>query len=552
MGELLARLSRSPAATVRLLLASLLINALGLASSLYVIQVLNRYVGHGVGATLFTLTAGVVIAIAGEHAFRTLRLDLAGEIVGDGDERLATGLFGLMLTARLSDLDARPRGEAEMLMRGVERGEAAFGATNLAAVADVPFSLFFLLVLALLSAPLAGIAALFTGLSVLSIWLGQRRQAGPVRAAQAAGQAVATLVEAAGSGADAVRQFRGAPMLMARWREASAKARALRSRLAAGANAGASLSQATQGLMGACIIAVGAILVVDGKLDVGALIGANLIAARALAPVVRLAQLSQGLQQAEAGLRAARAFATEVAVEPEGGAVLASYHGKLELRRLAYAPPGQPVPLFSALDLTLEPGSVVAITGRNGSGKSSLVRLMTGLAHPSEGQVLADGVDIRQLAPAWWRAQVSYLPQEPVFLDGSIAENLTAARPGLPEAEMRRCLEKAGLGRFVDEHPEGLNRRLALGGRSLALGLRRRLALARALAVDGRLVVLDEPSEGLDREGVEVVYGLLIELAQRGRTIVVVSHDPNIIRGAGRVLDLNPDGCRLTTAEVAA
>ncbi|OAN55941.1 hypothetical protein A6A04_10270 [Paramagnetospirillum marisnigri] len=552
MKELLARLSRHPAATVRLFLASLLVNALGLASSLYVIQVLNRYVGHGVGATLFTLTVGVVIAVLAEHVFRTLRLELAAEIVGGDDEKLATGLFGLMLTARPTALDARPRGEAEILMRGVERAEAAFGAPNLAALADVPFSVFFLLVLALLSPPLALIASIFTAATVASIWFGQRRTVAPIKAAQAAGQAVATLVEAAGSGGDAIRQFRGASLLMRRWVQVSARARELRGQLAAQANGATSLNQALQGLMGAGIIAVGAILVVDGKLDVGALIGANLIAARALAPVVRLAQLSPSLQQAEGDLRAARAFAVDIPVEPGRGAVLAAYHGRLELRRLAYAPPGQPMPLFSALDVVVEPGGVLAITGRNGSGKSSLLRLITGLADPDEGQVLADGVDIRQLDPAWWRAQVSYLPQEPIFLDGSIAENMAAVRPGLGEAEMRACLDKVGLGRFVDEHPDGLHRRLTLGGRSLALGQRRRLALARALAVNGPLVVLDEPSEGLDRDAVEAVYSLLIELARLGRTIVVVSHDPNILRGARQVLEIDPSGCRLTASEVAA
>ncbi|MGE5506560.1 MAG: ATP-binding cassette domain-containing protein [Actinomycetota bacterium] len=546
MGELLARLSRQPAATARLLLASLLVNALGLASSLYVIQVLNRYVGHGVGGTLATLTVGVVVALVGEHVFRTLRLELAGEIVASDDEKLATGLFGLLLTARMADLDQRPRGEAEMLMRALEKAEAAFGPANLAAIADVPFSAFFLLVLALLSWPLALVAAGFAALSVTFIWISQRRTDPKARAAQAAAQEVAALVGAAAGAADAVRQFRAAPLLMGRWHEASGKARALRAQLTHQSSRSASTNQVLQGLMGAAVIAVGAMLAVEGKLDVGALIGANLIAARALAPIVRLAQLVDPLKQAEAGLKAARAFAAAIAVERDGGAVLAGFRGKLELRRLGWAPPGQPMPLFSALDLVLEPGSVLAVTGRNGSGKSSLTRLIVGLAEPDEGQVLADGVDIRQLAPAWWRAQVSYLPQEPVFLDGTIADNLAAARPGISEAEMRACLERAGLGNFVAEHPDGLGRRLALGGRSLALGLRRRLALARALAVDGQLVVLDEPSEGLDRDGVEIVYTLLIELARQGRTIIVVSHDANILAAAGHVLDLQGGSFKLT------
>ena len=552
MGELLRRLGRQPAATARLLLVSLLINVLGLAPSLYVIQVLNRYVGHGVNATLATLTAGAVIAAIAEHAFRTVRLDLAREVVGDGDERMATGLFGLLLTARLADLDARPRGEGEELMRGVEQAETAFGAANLAALADVPFSLLFLVVLALLSPPLAGVAAVFAVTVTLLTWLGQRRLEVPVRIAQTAQHWAASLLGAATSSADAIRQFGGARLLMERWQDASGKARGWRSHIATLSNDAGSLSQVAQGLMGVATTAVGAMLVVDGHLDVGALIGANLIAARALAPIVRLAQMSKAMKQGESALQSARQFASQVAVEPAGGLVMAKYHGSLTLAGLGYTPPGHAKPVFAGIDLSLPPGGVLVVTGRNGTGKSSLVRLIVGLALPTFGQVQADGVDVARLSPGWWRSQVAYLPQEPLFIDGSVRDNLAATRPNADEADMRRCLAMADLLPFVDEHPDGLDRVIPLGGRTLASGLRRRLALARALMIDAPLVVMDEPSDGLDREGGAVVYNLLIELARRGRTIVVVSHDPNILRGAQVVLELGPTGARLGRADNAA
>ena len=309
MGEIFARLTRDPAATARLLLASLVVNLLGLASSLYVMQVLSRYVGQGVGGTLATLTVGVMLAVYFEHSFRTARLELAGEIIGERDERLATGLFGLLLTARLTDLDARPRDEGEELARGLERAEASLGAPALAAVADVPFSLFFLLVLTLLSVPLGVVASVFTIAIALFAWVNQRRLEAPVKAAQAAQRQVASLVASAAAAPDAVRQFRAGGLMMARWSEVSSRARGLRAALAARTSGGASLIQAAQALMATAVIAVGATLVVDGKLEVGALIGANLIAARALAPVIRLAQSGEALKQAEASLRAARAFA---------------------------------------------------------------------------------------------------------------------------------------------------------------------------------------------------------------------------------------------------
>ena len=230
-----------------------------------------------------------------------------------------------------------------------------------------------------------------------------------------------------------------------------------------------------------------------------------------------------------------RRFA-ETAGGPEGGKVLPGWGGRLTLAGLGLGFPGAPAPLFSAVTLDLEPGGVLVITGRNGTGKSSLLRLAAGLIEPSRGQMLVDGVEFRQVSRDWWRSQVSYVPQEPVFLDATVRENLRAVRPDVGDEVLLACLGTAGLRPFIDRHPAGLDQPLVGGGWNLAPGLRRRLAMARAILVDGPLFLLDEPSEGLDREGAEAVYTLLIDLARRGKTLVVVSHDPVILRGARLLL----------------
>ena len=554
MAELLARMIGNRPATAYLLLASLVVNLLGLMSSLYVIQVLNRYVSYGVSGTLASLTAGVAIAIGAEYLFRRLRLHLAEEIVGDADERLAVGVFGLMLTARVDALERRPAGERAELVRGIERAEQALGAANLAALADVPFSALFLLALALLSGPLALVAVLFCAASAFLVWRGQHRLAKPVQSLNGLGERVNALVAATIGGADTIRHFHGATLMMERWRAATAEARATRAAIALRQHDSGSLIQAMQALMGAAMIAVGAVLVVLGQLDVGALIGANLIAARALAPLTRLVQMGKALTGAEQSLAAARAFAA-TAGEPEGRKTLPGWSGRLELDAVGLIYPGAPAPLFSALRLDLEPGSVLVVSGRNGTGKSSLLRLIAGMIEPTRGQIRVDGVDLRQISLDWWRRQVSWLPQEPVFLEGTLRENLAAARPDADEAAMLRCLAFTGLQELVDRHPAGLEQLLAGGGRTLAPGLRRRLAMARAMLVDGPLVLLDEPSEGLDREGAQAVYTLLIDLARRGKTLVVISHDPVILNGAKLLLRFDggePALLRAAAAEGAA
>jgi len=278
--------------------------------------------------------------------------------------------------------------------------------------------------------------------------------------------------------------------------------------------------------------------VVQGDLSVGAIIGANLIAARAIQPFVRLIAIGPALWQADQYIAAARQL-IQLPVESGSGTALPGFQGQIELRDLGHHGQGFLTPLFQGVSLKVSPGQMIAVTGRNGSGKTQLARMMAGLLEPGSGQILADGVELRQLAPHWWRRQISYVPQDVAFIDGSIRENLLMACPELDEIRLRECLIRSDLARFIDEWPEGLEFQLREGGRNLAPGLRKRLALARALAVDGPLVIMDEPSEGLDRDGMRLVFDCLTYLLDRHKTLIIFTHDPVIIETAIQCLDLD-------------
>ncbi|MBF0190752.1 MAG: ATP-binding cassette domain-containing protein [Magnetococcales bacterium] len=538
MKIVLDRLRRNPAALARLLFAALMVNLLGIASSLYMIHVLNRYIVYGVSSTLATLTLGVLLAIAGEYAFRLMRLQLAGEISNDEEIRLSIGLYSLILTAPLDSLKRRPIEELEAMVRGVDQEANTLGAANIAALSDLPFVLMFLLVIALLAPPLAWVTLAAMVLLLVTGWHGQKRLIAPVRQGREVANRFSALLATALRAAESVRHFRGKSLLLERWSAVIQESARVRHELTRLGSAMTARAQTIQAVGNVGVIAVGALLIVDGSLDVGSLIGANILASRAFAPLARLASLGEAFKKAEATMATAQTFARNLEPEGESGSAPLQCQGQIQLRQITMHWPGRPIPLIHALSFQVPPGSICVITGPNGSGKSTLLQMMVGLQPPTAGQILLDGIEMRQLAPEWRRRQLGFLPQEPTFLAGTLRENFLAHDPTLTEETMRQLLTSAGAGRFLAEHPAGLDLGLSHDGREVPPGIRRRFALARAMALDSPILLFDEPTVGLDREGTAVVYTLLITLAKKGKTLIIATHDDNILQGAGQIIDL--------------
>jgi thiol reductant ABC exporter CydD subunit len=179
--------------------------------------------------------------------------------------------------------------------------------------------------------------------------------------------------------------------------------------------------------------------------------------------------------------------------------------------------------VLDGVDLDLPPLSRTALVGPSGAGKSSLARLLLGLAEPDAGDVLVDGVPLRSLDPDAWRARVAYVPERPVLLAGTVAENVRLGRPDAGPAEVEQALRRAQLLDVVAGLPQGLDTPLGEDGARLSGGERLRLALARAFVKDAAVIVLDEPTSQLDDDGEAAVLAALDDLTA-GRTVVTITH----------------------------
>ncbi|MFZ1176866.1 MAG: thiol reductant ABC exporter subunit CydD [Mycobacterium sp.] len=191
------------------------------------------------------------------------------------------------------------------------------------------------------------------------------------------------------------------------------------------------------------------------------------------------------------------------------------------------------------LSAVIEPGSVTVLTGRNGAGKSTTLQAIAGVTVPSSGRVTVAGVDVADLEPtAWWR-QLSWLPQRPVLLPGTVGDNLVLL--GHLD-DLEKACAAAGFDTVLAELPDGLDTTLGRGGVGLSLGQRQRLGLARALGSAAAVLLLDEPTAHLDAQTEERVLRAIVERARAGATVVVVGHRQPVVAIGDQVVEVAAEG----------
>jgi ATP-binding cassette subfamily B protein len=307
-----------------------------------------------------------------------------------------------------------------------------------------------------------------------------------------------------------------------------------------GAKLSAGLERAVDVLAGLGLVGVlwfGTLQVLDGRITPGDLLIFVSYLKHTFRPVRSyakyVARLAKALAAAE---RVIELLDEEDAVRDRPGAKPAApgHPARLDFAGVRFAHRGG-APVFDGLDLSLRPGERLAVVGPSGAGKSTLAALALRLHDPERGAILLEGTDLRDVTLASLRAAVAFVPQEPLVVSGSIAENLGLGLETPPSAEaMAEALDRAALSDFVARLPAGVETHLAERGASLSGGQRQRLSLARAFLRRTPLLILDEPTSALDGESAAAVIDA-IEAISEGRTTLLVTHDLRLAARADRV-----------------
>ncbi|MBI5162612.1 MAG: ATP-binding cassette domain-containing protein, partial [Magnetospirillum sp.] len=548
-----ARWLRSPMRAGRPALAlaaalSVALNLLALAAPLLAVGIYDHWIPDGDLARLPLLAVGLLLALALEGVLRFVRARLLAALGGRWAVMVGGAVFRRIVAlpawvAEQTALDRRMR-----WLRDVET--LRHGGLALLAF-EGGASLVFVAALGAIEPWLTVVAVVALAAFVLLGLLAQPRGAALAAAAARAGAARQEFLADALTKMRAIRQSGAESRWLGRFRTLSAEAadtdRRWREHEARVAVAGYALGQGT--VLAAAV--VGALGVIEGAAS-GLVVAAMLVTARLVAPLQSGFASVAPLTRAAAALRRIDRLMREGS---EGEAAAArqtprSFAGEIQFSRASFRYAREAEPAVLGASLLVEPGRMVAITGPNGAGKSTLLKLATGLYPPQAGSVRIDGIDLRERSAADLRALVSYAPQRAEVFSGTIADNLRLAHPGASEDELRWAAVLAGLNDDVLVLPAGFETMLGdAAGESLPNGFRQRLSLARTYLKPAKVLLFDEPGNGLDAAG-DRLFQAAIAALRRHATIVIVSHRPSHLRLADAVVTME-GGCIRTAGGVA-
>lgn len=520
----------------QVLVAAAVSNILGLATSLFIMVVYDRVVPNEAIESLIALTIGVLIALGFDFLIKTLRgnfIDRAGQ---RADSRMSRLIFDRLLTMRLDERKDKS-GALASVVREFETLREFFTSATLVAVVDLPFIFFFIWVISLIAGPLAIVPLIAVPLVIVTGVVIQ-----PLLARIAAGSMEtgmskqAVLVETL-NGLETVQATGSGRLMRKRFEEAAASQSelGLKNRLLSqfAINSAASIQQLAQ----IAIIFYGVFLIQAGTVSMGALIAAVILSGRTLGPLTQLAAALSRANGARQAYRKLNALMSGGDSSEEGQTRLSRpvLNGEIEFKNVSYAFPGARSPIIRDLSLKIPAGQKVAIVGRMGSGKSTFSRLAAGLIQPTEGSVLIDGVDLRQVDASDIRRNVGVMLQETWLFSGTLRENIQMGYFEYDDRHILNIAKISGVDDFVAGHSSGYDLPLKEKGEGLSGGQRQSINLARALLHEPNVLILDEPTSSMDTATETSVLDRL-KFWLKNRTLIVVTHRNSLLKLADRVL----------------
>ncbi len=516
--------------------ASLLINLIGLATPLFVMNVYDRVVPNQAEATLWVLAVGICGVFFFDLLLKTLRglcLDLAGKKT---DLIISATLFERIVGMAMKFRPARVGSFAQNIHE-FQNLRDFLASLTLASVIDLPFTLLILAVIAMIGGHLVWIPLLAFPLVALIGWALQSPLADTMQRTMAlAAERQSSLIESL-AGLDAVKVNNAESERQYIWEQTIGTLSRLELRARMLSSLAMNSTLLVQQLAGVVVIVLGVYQIIGGNLSMGGLIACYMLSGRALGPLTQISGLLTRYQQAKVTLDSVNQMMElpQERHEDERPLKRQALQGAVEFRQVDFHYPDQQQAALQKINLVVRPGEKIGIIGRSGSGKSSLAKLIVGLYQTDAGSLLVDGIDVRQLDVSDLRYNIGYVPQDIQLFSGTLRDNLMAGARYVEDELVLQAAELAGVHEFARLHPKGYELQVGERGQNLSGGQRQNVALARALLLDPPILLLDEPTSAMDNTGEERLKQRLSSMIG-SKTLLLVTHRASMLSLVDRLI----------------
>lgn len=504
-------------------------NFLMLTVPIYSLQIYDRVLTARSTSTLAYLTLIACLLIAGYSFLEFVRLKVLLRLGNRFELTHATRLIHTCITQ-----SAKSSAPSSSLLRDLAVIRSFIASPHgISALLDIPIAFFFLIVVFLISSVLG--TAMLTGAVGLVViaYLTDRTTLEPIKLANEASQKAQNRAAEIVDRSEIVEALGMRNNLIAHWQEAARESLSYQSQSSDLVATNTAISRWSRLIISIAMTALGAYLAIQDKITMGAMIASSILMGRGLAPLESVIPLWR--QVANVRLAWQRVSDTlAISDRNEQTLQLPKPLGRLSLEKVTYASPGSEQPIIKGLTFDLPAGVMLGVVGPVAAGKSTLAKLLCGVWNPQGGTVRLDGANVFQWPREDFGKHVGYLPQGSELFAGSIKDNISRFSDSSADAVIAAA-QLAGVHELILRLPRGYDTLIGAHGVVLSGGTRQRIALARAIFGSPSLVVLDEPSASLDEEGEQALLAALRTLKEKRTTIVVISHQRNILRDADRI-----------------
>jgi len=517
-------------------LASVLVNIFALAMPLFSMNVYDRVVPNRAEETLWVLAVGAVLVLGFDLALRTLRAYIIDTAAKRIDVSLSSKILERVLGMRM---ESRPEsvGSFASNLRAFESVRDFIASATVTALVDLPFVFVFAFVVAWLSPWL--LLPAFAGAVIvlfLAFVVQDKMHELTETSYRASAQRNATLVESL-VGIESIKTAGAEGWIQRRWERTTLFLAQVGTRSKLLSSLIVNFSQTVQQAVSVVVIITGVYLLLDAKLSMGGIIAASMLTGRMLAPLGQVVGLLLQYHNARTALTGIEQQMTLPIERPDDAPFLhrAQFRGEIEFRDVSFQYPGREQYALRRASFRITAGEKVGVIGRVGSGKTTLEKLILGLYQPTDGAVLVDGIDSRQIDPAELRRAVGFVPQDATLFYGSLRQNIALGAPFADDAAILAAADIAGVTEFANAHPRGFDMPIGERGESLSGGQRQAVAIARALLNDPPMLLLDEPSSNMDHQSEDRLKKKLREFAH-AKTLLLVTHRTALLELVDRLI----------------